>query len=51
MFGVLPFYMLRSVEFDHQFVGEAGEVNDVRTNGGLTTKFMASELFGAEKSP
>lgn len=43
----LGLQVLRAIEFDDEFVGETDEVNDVRTDCGLTAEFVVAKLFGA----
>ncbi len=45
------FRMLAAVEFDEQFLGHAGEVDDVRAYRLLAAEFVATELFVAQVMP
>lgn len=43
--------MLRAIEFDHEFLSEADEVDDVWSDGCLATEFVAVDFSGAQKMP
>ena len=43
--------MLRAIQLDDEFCGEANKINHVGTDCRLATKLPTTELFGAEELP
>ena len=43
--------MLRTIELDDESHREADEVNDIRSNRGLATEFVAAQFLGAKEVP
>ena len=43
--------MLRAIEFDDEFVGEANKINDIRADCRLATKLSPAQILSAKEVP